>query len=113
MKVMKTLTQNLKQLPLDFCKCGITGWCLEVIFTSTDSILRQDWRLMGHTSLLMFPIYGCGALLGPIGNIIDQWVNPGPGLAVKRADTAIRHGFLLCSGASSLMRKGLPNSMVT
>lgn len=94
MKVMKTLTQNLKQLPLDFCKCGITGWCLEVIFTSTDSILRQDWRLMGHTSLLMFPIYGCGALLGPIGNLIDQWVPHGPGLAVKRADSAIRHGFL-------------------
>lgn len=94
MKVMKTLTQNLKQLPLDFCKCGVTGWCLEVIFTSTESILRQDWRLIGQTSLLMFPIYGCGALLGPIGGLIDQWVGPGSRFAAKRTDLAIRHGFL-------------------
>jgi len=95
MKGMKTLTQlNLKQLPLNFCKCGVTGWCLEVIFTSTESILRQDWRLMGQTSLLMFPIYGCGALLGPIGDLIDRWVNPGSGFTAKRADLAIRHGFL-------------------
>ncbi len=95
MKGMKTLSQlNLKQLPLNFCKCGVTGWCLEVIFTSTESILRQDWRLMGQTSLLMFPIYGCGALLGPIGDLIDHWVTPGSGFSAKKADLAIRHGFL-------------------
>ena len=41
----------------------MTGWCLEVVFTSMESILIHDWRLMGRTSLLMFPIYGCGALL--------------------------------------------------
>jgi len=95
MKGMKTLSQiNLKQLPLNFCKCGVTGWCLEVIFPSTESILRQDWRVMGQTSLLMFPIYGCGALLGPIGDLIDRWVTPGSGFAAKKADLAIRHGFL-------------------
>lgn len=93
--VMKTLSQyNLKQLPLNFCKCGVTGWCLEVIFTSTESILRNDWRLIGQTSLLMFPIYGCGALLGPIGSLIDRWVNPRTGLMAKKSDLAIRHGFL-------------------
>ena len=41
---------QLKQLPVNFCKCGITGWCLEVLFTSAESIMRHDWRLMGRTS---------------------------------------------------------------
>ncbi len=59
-----------------------------------DSILHNDWRLMGQTSLLMFPIYGCGALLGPIGFLIDRWVNPGKKSAAKRAELTIRHGFL-------------------
>ncbi len=95
MKSMKTLSQlNLKQLPLNFFRCGVTGWCLEVIFTSTESILRHDWRLMGQTSLLMFPIYGCGALLGPIGTLIDRWVTPGSGFAARKTELAIRHGFL-------------------
>ena len=61
----------------NFFKCGIAGWCLEVIFTSAESILARDWRLMGHTSLLMFPIYGMGALLGPIGSRVDQWIGDG------------------------------------
>lgn len=95
MKIMKTYTHlNLKQLGIDFCKCGAMGWCMEVVFTSMDSIVHQDWRLMGQTSLLMFPIYGCGALLGPIGNKIDQWLNPSQGITMKPADRTIRHGFL-------------------
>ncbi len=49
---------------------------------------------MGQTSLLMFPIYGCGAFLAPIGMMIDRWVNPRSGLAAARTDIAIRHGFL-------------------
>lgn len=94
MRGMKTSIQNLKQLPLNFCKCGVAGWCLEVIFTSAESILRQDWRLMGQTSLLMFPIYGCGALLGPIGSFTDRWLTPWREEREKRSDVAIRHGFL-------------------
>lgn len=49
---------------------------------------------MGQTSLLMFPIYGCGALLGPIGDLIDQWVSPCSGYSARRIELAIRHGFL-------------------
>ena len=85
---------QLKQLPVNFCKCGITGWCLEVLFTSAESIMRHDWRLMGRTSLLMFPSYGCRALLGPIGKWIDDWLNPGKSLSVKKSDLAVRHGML-------------------
>lgn len=37
--------------------------------------MLNDWRLMGKTSLLMFPIYGLGALLAPIGKGIDRWLD--------------------------------------
>lgn len=84
---------NLRKLTINFCKCGITGWCLEVIFTSMDSIMQGDWRLMGRTSLLMFPIYGMGALLGPIGEMVDKWV-PDGGFPLSGKDRVIRHGFL-------------------
>ena len=81
----------------NFFKCGIAGWCLEVIFTSAESILARDWRLMGHTSLLMFPIYGMGALLGPIGSRVDQWIGDGSsgiGTSLNQTDRAVRHGML-------------------
>ena len=72
--------ERIKRLPGNFLKCGIAGWCLEVMFTSVESILNQDWRLMGRTSLLMFPIYGCGAFLGPLGNLacmmLLRWSTP-------------------------------------
>ena len=76
---------------MDFFKCGIAGWCLEVIFTSAESIMMHDWRLMGRTSLLMFPIYGCGALLSPIGKGIDRWIGE---TGIRPADRYIRHGML-------------------
>ena len=65
----------LKQTGKNFCKCGIAGWCLEVVFTSVESMMLHDWRLIGKTSLLMFPIYGMGALLAPIGKAVDWWVD--------------------------------------
>ncbi|MCI6676357.1 MAG: putative ABC transporter permease [Clostridiales bacterium] len=50
----------------NFIKCGITGWCLEVLFTGIHSMIHKDFRLMGKTSILMFPIYGLAAFLRPI-----------------------------------------------
>ena len=52
---------------------------MEVMFTSVDSIMAGDWRLMGRTSLLMFPIYGMGALLLPVNCLLDQWIAGIPG----------------------------------
>lgn len=86
---MRTLIQ-VKQIPINFLKCGVAGWCLEVIFTSFESIMAGDLRLMGKTSLLMFPIYGMGALLGPIGDKIDIWIGDG----IRQPDKLIRHGML-------------------
>ena len=53
---MKNLCQN-------FFLCGIIGWCTEIIFTSLHSLRNRDFRLLGVTSLWMFPIYGLGSLL--------------------------------------------------
>jgi len=39
-----------------FIMCGITGWCLELIFTGILSAVRKDFSLKGTSSLWMFPI---------------------------------------------------------
>lgn len=49
-----------------FLMCGIVGWCLEIIWTGLHSLLSGKTDMMGRTSLLMFPIYGCAAVIGPI-----------------------------------------------
>jgi uncharacterized membrane protein len=49
-----------------FVLCGLTGWCMEILFTSFGSFLRGDARLLGQTSIWMFPIYGMAVLIGPI-----------------------------------------------
>lgn len=87
---MKTWN-HLKVLMKNFAKCGVAGWCLEVIFTSVESVLQGDIRLMGRTSLFMFPIYGLGAFLGPVGLWVDRWIADGP---LRPADRAVRHGLL-------------------
>ena len=45
----------------DFLKCGAAGWCMEIIFTSLVSLASGDRRLVGKTSLFMFPIYALSA----------------------------------------------------
>ena len=70
------------------------------MFTSVDSIMAGDWRLIGRTSLIMFPIYGMGALLLPISRFIDSWLTGLPGLEdagqdrLSRVGRSIRHGLI-------------------
>ena len=49
-----------------FLLSGSVGWCLEVMWTGLHALIRGDSTMMGKTSLLMFPIYGCAALIGPL-----------------------------------------------
>jgi len=50
----------------NFIQCGFIGWGAELIWTSLHNrIENHDKRLMGHSSLYMFPIYGMAALLKP------------------------------------------------
>ena len=91
---------SINELVIHFFRCGIAGWCLEVMFTSVDSIMAGDWRLMGRTSLLMFPIYGMGAFLLPVSQRIDGWLTglpgipEGPGGRRGALSRMIRHGLI-------------------
>ena len=50
----------------NFLICGLTGWCMEILFTSAGSLFKKDRRLIGQTSVWMFPIYGMAACIGPV-----------------------------------------------
>lgn len=50
----------------NFFICGLTGWCLEILFTSLGSIQKKDLRLIGRTSVWMFPIYGMASIIKPV-----------------------------------------------
>lgn len=48
----------------NFFLCGSIGWCLEILWTGSHSLFSGEATMMGKTSLLMFPIYGCAAVIG-------------------------------------------------
>ena len=60
------MTNHKDNFAKNFLKCGLTGWCMEIIFTSLHSISQKDLTLKGVTSIWMFPIYGCAALIAPV-----------------------------------------------
>ncbi len=67
---MLTLFKNISLFTKNFIRCGVVGWCMEIIFTAMDSLRRRDMRLRGITSIWMFPIYGCAAFLAPISHLL-------------------------------------------
>uniref|UniRef100_UPI0040576201 putative ABC transporter permease n=1 Tax=Acetatifactor sp. TaxID=1872090 RepID=UPI0040576201 len=70
----------MNRLPIflqNFLRCGLMGWCMEIVFTSLDAFRRKDFTLKGNTSIWMFPIYGCAALFAPIYRLLQKkpfWV---------------------------------------
>ncbi|MBR5474117.1 MAG: hypothetical protein IKU83_01770 [Lachnospiraceae bacterium] len=51
----------------NFFKCGLIGWTMELLFSSIRTFTKtHDRRLIGRTSLLMFPIYGAAAVMKPL-----------------------------------------------
>ena len=53
------LPQGILQImKKNFLICGLTGWCMEILFTSIGSLCKSDRKLIGKTSIWMFPIYG-------------------------------------------------------
>lgn len=56
----------------NFFICGLTGWCMEILFTSFHAFCNRDFRLKGQTSIWMFPIYGMAALIAPMHNRMDN-----------------------------------------
>lgn len=57
----------------NFIICGLTGWCIEVAFTSAGALGKKDRKLMGQTSAWMFPIYGMASCIGVVAPKIAHW----------------------------------------
>lgn len=57
---------------MNFIRCGLLGWCIEILWTGFHSFKNNDKKMMGNTSLLMFPIYGLAAVIHPIYNCIKN-----------------------------------------
>lgn len=57
----------------NFLKCGLAGWCLEILFTALGALQRRDMKLTGETSLWMFPIYGSACLLTPLFRLLKKF----------------------------------------
>lgn len=66
------MKQSIGTFAKNFIKCGLTGWCMEIVFTSLDSLRRRDFTLKGVTSIWMFPIYGCAAVLSPVSRLLKK-----------------------------------------
>lgn len=56
-----------------FILCGVIGWCAEILWTGLHSLMNGQLKLMGHSSLWMFPIYGCAALIEPLSRIYKKF----------------------------------------
>lgn len=55
-----------------FIFCGIIGWCLEIFWTGIHSLSKGRKDLMGQSSILMFPIYGCAAIIAPLSRLYHK-----------------------------------------
>lgn len=62
----------MKKYIQQFIRCGILGWCIEIIFTSLSSLRRRDLSLKGNTSLWMFPIYGLACFIAPLSRLLEK-----------------------------------------
>ena len=56
-----------------FILCGAIGWCAEILWTGLNSFANGRFKLMGHSSLWMFPIYGCAAFIEPLSKIYRKF----------------------------------------
>lgn len=66
------LLEKLSLTAKDFIRCGSAGWCFEVFFTGLGSVIHHDKKMMGVSSLHMFPIYGIGAIIRPVHKVIKK-----------------------------------------
>jgi uncharacterized membrane protein len=59
-------------LKRNFVICGVFGWCIEILWTSFEKFRRRDMKLIGNTSIWMFPIYGMASLFTPLCRFIQN-----------------------------------------
>ena len=64
--------KQIRNYERDFIKCGVTGWCMEVLWTGLGNMKNHDKKLSSNTSLIMFPIYGAAAIIKPVYSLIKN-----------------------------------------
>lgn len=50
----------------NFFRCGLICWAMEILWTGLHAFRVRNLKLIGKSSLWMFPIYGCAAFLAPV-----------------------------------------------
>lgn len=61
---MKNNRFSFQYFRKNFIRCGLIGWSMELFASCFHNLAAtNDKRLIGQTSLLMFPIYGLGTLI--------------------------------------------------
>lgn len=68
----KGFGKDVKTMRSNFIKCGMLGWCIEVLWTGLGSFFQHDPKLMGFSSLRMFPIYGMASLFAPLSRCLKK-----------------------------------------
>lgn len=66
------VTERKNGMYKNFFICGLTGWCMEILFTSFKGNKKEDHRLIGQTSVWMFPIYGIACVIKPLYGLIKN-----------------------------------------
>lgn len=56
----------------DFIKCGVAGCCMELFWTTACGVKKKDYKLVGQTSLWMFPIYGMASVIKPVSGKLKK-----------------------------------------
>ena len=56
----------------NFIKCGIYGWCMEILWTGFLAFRRREMKLFGRSSIWMFPIYGMAAFFPTLFRLLKN-----------------------------------------
>ncbi len=76
----KNIFRSVKTLSENYIRCGVVGWCLEILFTSLTTDRKTNRTRMGKTSIFMFPIYGAACLIAPLYPLLKRFAWPIRGL---------------------------------
>ncbi|MDR2939838.1 MAG: hypothetical protein LBV08_05885 [Clostridiales bacterium] len=52
---------------------GVSGWCMEIIWTGLVSFYKKDYSLESKTSIYMFFIYGLAVFFEPIYKVFSHF----------------------------------------
>lgn len=76
----KNITTPIKTLSKNYVRCGVLGWCIEILYTSLAQGRDKNRTLTGQTSIYMFPIYGAACLFAPLYPALKRFPWPVRGL---------------------------------